>query len=123
MTDDEAKAVMDDIMIDQRNGETKLRRLFLEHCDDRAHHWANLPDLTPYERTSGVVFSILAAIDGTDPHVPAFDMISAVHEEVGNVLIEEGTLISGTRDLRGEYLHIVKNRTEAANIEVSENDG
>lgn len=104
---------------DQRNGESKLRRLFLEHCDDLAQYWANQPDLTPYERTNGVVYSVLAAIDGTSPQVPAFDMISATNEEVGNTLIEEGTLITGPRDLRGEYTRVVKNRTEAATKQVN----
>lgn len=122
LTDDEARTLMEEVLTDQRRGETLLRNEFLEHCDDMAQYWAKVPDLTPYERTSGAVFSILCTIDGTNGDIPAFDVISAAHMEIGNVLVEEGTLITGTRNLHGEYTKLQKVRAEAAAAEVTNDD-
>lgn len=107
---------------DQQRGEALLRGEFLGHCDDMARYWANQPDLTPYERTSGVVFSILSTLDGTNCDLPAFDIISAANTDIGNVCVEEGTVISHTRNLRNEYTHIQTLRMEAAEQQVTSDE-
>lgn len=122
MSDDDTRSLLEEAAIDQAQGEQKLCQAFLMHCDDIAQVWATQPGLTPYERTSGTVFSIMAALDGTSPGIPIFDVVSAAHCTVENTLIEEGTVITRDRYLHDEYVRIRDLRNEAASKQVKEGE-
>jgi hypothetical protein len=52
--------------------ETEVRNNFLQHCWDMIDYWENFPDITLHKRMSGVVFSLLVALDGESADLPGF---------------------------------------------------
>lgn len=55
--------------------------IFLEHLRRTARYWAGLPEQTPLQKCEGVVFSILAMLDGDAMGLPAIDLVLHPHEE------------------------------------------
>lgn len=53
----------------------RLTDKFLNHCAGMAQYWASLPDKTPLERTTGVLHSVFAVLDGSHVEFPAMDLV------------------------------------------------
>lgn len=53
---------------------------FLEELRRLAQYWARLPDQTPLEKCEGLLFSILAVIDG-DSGLPGVDLVLRPHPD------------------------------------------
>ena len=76
----------------------EARELFLGHVRGMIRYWANLPvsqkpaDETEAEwRTSGIAFSILAAIDGSAMALPGYVLAPAPHPDEQELLRAEGS--------------------------------
>jgi hypothetical protein len=77
----------------------EVRDMLLENFRHTAKYWADLPDVdkatgtkkTILDRCDGVVFSILAALDGCGMTLPAIDLKLAPHPEDKEFLREEGS--------------------------------
>jgi len=81
----------------------------LQHMHAMAVYWAGLPDKTPLERTTGVVFSILAMIDGVAA-TPALTLSvltdptdKAYHKQRGENWYENGMSINDNVMLHDLY--------------------
>lgn len=68
----------------------EARKEFLEHIQNCSEYWANLPDKTPQERCDGLVFSILAMLDGDSMALPAMDVSFHPHPDDKEFLKGEG---------------------------------
>lgn len=94
----------------------ELRDQLLDAIRARTRLWATLPDVdaatgesrTILDRCEGVVFSVLAVLDGC-ADLPAFDLVArphpddkAFHQAEGERWVEDGTTIS---DMLHERLH------------------
>jgi hypothetical protein len=55
-------------------------RMLIRHIRYMATYWAKIPDISKQEACDGVAFSILAALDGSSPAVPAYHLTVSVHE-------------------------------------------
>lgn len=77
----------------------EVRDMLLEHFRHLAKYWAELPDVdkatgttkTVLDRCDGVVFSILAALDGSGMALPAIDLKLAPHPDDKEFLRGEGS--------------------------------
>ena len=58
-----------------------LREKFLKQVRLYAREWASYDNKTPQERCDGLTFSILALLDGSDPELPAFDLVARPHPD------------------------------------------
>jgi hypothetical protein len=58
-----------------------MRERFLRHVASVTDYWAELPDKTPQERTAGVAFSILVALDGETLALPGFNVVCRPHPD------------------------------------------
>lgn len=67
---------------------------FLSHMAGLARYWATVdqPDgpKTPLERCNGLVFSILATIDGSSSDLPALNLVPAPHADDRDYCISVG---------------------------------
>jgi hypothetical protein len=59
----------------------ECRDMFMKQVATIAAYWARQPDMTPHERCTGVAFSILSMIDGSNLGVPSFDLVPREGEE------------------------------------------
>lgn len=55
--------------------EERLTDKFLRQCDAWAEYWAKVPEITPIERTTGVVHSILSTLDGGSAGIPMMNLV------------------------------------------------
>lgn len=55
--------------------EQRLTDKFLRQCSGWADYWAKVPDITPIERTTGVVHSILSTLDGGTAGIPMMNLV------------------------------------------------
>lgn len=94
----------------------ELRDMLIEHSIVLARYWASLPDvdkatgtqLTVQSRCVGVVFSILAMLDGGGD-LPGVDLVFCPHPDdkeylrsEGSNWVEDGTVVSDTLH---EHMH------------------
>lgn len=59
----------------------EVRAQFLKHAWELIEYWHEQTDIGEVQKMSGVVFSLLAVIDGCDAGMPAFGLIPSPHEE------------------------------------------
>ena len=57
----------------------QVREIFLSYCESLVDEWANIKRDTVKEQLSGLLFSILAMLDGEGDGLPAFELIPAPH--------------------------------------------
>ena len=79
----------------------ELRDQFLETARGIAKYWAEVHGKSAQDRCDAVVFSLLSIIDGTDPNIPAFDLVARPHPDDraynkshGKNWVEDGTVIN-----------------------------
>lgn len=63
---------------------------FIETCKGIAKHWATTKTKTEFDRCNGVVFSMLALIDGCNVSLPAMNLSLQPHESDKAFFEEEG---------------------------------
>jgi len=78
----------------------EMRDMLLDHLKDVAHYWANLPQaavdcrsrgISEAEyRAEGIVFSILAMLDGVAVGMPAFNLTVSTHPSDPEYLRSQG---------------------------------
>ena len=68
----------------------EVRDMLLEHSVALARYWADQPNMTAYQRCEGVVFSMLAMLDGGSAGLPGFVLIPQPHESDKEFHISEG---------------------------------
>jgi len=78
-----------------------VRAQLLSQFKGIADYWAALPDMTGSERCHGVVFSILATLDGSSDSMPSIDLLLSPHKDdkeynisLGNDYYEKGMMIN-----------------------------
>ena len=59
----------------------RLTEKFFRQCHSAAKTWAEYPDKTPLERTTGVLHSLFAILDGSSPGIPSMDLVPVGAEE------------------------------------------
>lgn len=56
------------------------QRMLVKHIRSLARYWAGVPEKNKQEACDGLAFSILAALDGSSPSIPAYHLTVSVHE-------------------------------------------
>lgn len=56
--------------------EEKRRDAFLKHLVELVEYWDGIEKPTKKENLRGLVFSILATIDGATPEIPAMELVT-----------------------------------------------
>jgi hypothetical protein len=57
----------------------QMREMFLNHCRTLVDYWAKVERETTHELLSGLLFSVLAMLDGESVELPGFELIPAPH--------------------------------------------
>ncbi len=60
----------------------ELREKFLNYLHTLVDYWAELPDQTPKQRLSGLMFSTLVTFDGGACALPGFDLFVKAHPDM-----------------------------------------
>jgi hypothetical protein len=69
----------------------EIRDQFLSHLVEITKYWSRVPaGKSCEEKMSGLVFSILAVLDGAAVDLPSFELVPAPHEEDKEYHVENG---------------------------------
>lgn len=68
----------------------EVKAEFIEYLRKQIKYWNAIPDKTTTEKLNGLVFSMLAAIDGEDDLLPSFILAPRPHSENKEYQIKNG---------------------------------